>query len=75
MREQRREIHIIPQVEFERGMLEAGERGFHTLRIRALPDYEYSNWTITDLKDLRDALNWFIEHVNDEPAVLTVEKP
>ena len=75
MRTQRREIHIVPEAEFERGKLVAGERGFHTLVINADPLYEYSNWTTTDLKDLRDALNWFIEHVDDQPKILTVEKP
>ena len=75
MRVQRREIHIIPEVEFERGSIKAGENGFHTLFIRSMPDYDYCNWTISDLKDLRDALTWFIDHVNDEPTMLSVEKP
>ena len=65
----KRKIIQLIKVEHNRGFVEETEHDtikqeFYRLIIKAVPDYDYSNWTKNDLKDLADAINEFLKLVS-----------
>lgn len=59
-----KKIRTWREIEHNRGRLEEGNGHFHRLIIHASPEnYDYSNWTEDDLKDLADAINAFLKEV------------
>ena len=65
----KRKIIQLTKVEHNRGFVEETEHDtikqeFYRLIIKAVPDYDYSNWTKNDLKDLADAINEFLKLVS-----------
>lgn len=53
------------RAEFDRGFIEdIDSDGFFRIYLRARPEnYDYSNWTLSELKDLQKALNAFLKRV------------
>lgn len=61
MRGVAKEIIVKARADFDRGFIEENDKGsFYTLYIRALPNYEYSNWTEHDLAELREAIDFVL---------------
>ena len=60
---QTKKMRVWREIEHNRGKIVEGKSGFHSLIINADPLYHYTNWTTTDLKDLADSINAFLETI------------
>ena len=61
-----KKIKIQMEIEHNRGRLIEGDNNFHTLIIKAMPEeYNYSNWTEIDLKDLANSINEFLKVIKN----------
>ncbi len=56
------------EIEHNRGKIIEGRDDFFNLIIRAAPEnYDYSNWTRSDLQDLADSINRILKITKESP--------
>jgi len=58
-------------VDIPRGELEnnGDKDGFHTFHLGGKPDYDYSNWTLSELKELAKKILIFVKEVETSDIV------
>jgi hypothetical protein len=58
-------------IKHPRGHFENMGTDFYRIYFSASPeDYDYSNWTLSDLQKLQDALNEFIAEIKTEHIII-----
>ena len=55
------------RIDIPRGFIESfgDKEGFHCLHLDAIHDYDYTNWTLSELKELAKKINLFIKKVKN----------